>query len=1207
MCRFLLYVGVDPLTVAEVVTQPRHSLCRQTLWSAQLVTGFAVHLDGCGLGWYSLHEDDQLPCVFTSMSPAHNNANLHRLAKATRSRMFMTHVRSATTGSLSEANCHPFAAGKLLFMHNGSVGAFSAGVKRKLLASLRDDIYGGILGSTDSEHIFALFLNTFPQGTDFDHLDLVPADLLAALYETVAQLNAWEAEAAADRGVDFVSYLNIAISDGTTSVATRYVSRNGVMSDSDPSVSLYFATGSRIASVPAPDAKPGDALTDCTMVTENKTPSLVVIASEPLWDSDDWLAVPQNTAMVVTSQIDGPSRSGSTRIFSESHNWIDATPPTSPLSAAAGSFAFPPALLGSPVGLGVSGAAVVDPLDPLAGFTLPQHTTCMVLAELADKAAVAAGLSNGDIRIFDTSSYQLAVTLTGHVRAVTSLLFLQDSDLLLSGSADTYIRVWQASPPHACLGLFNSRSGSVISLAVAPDAGLLYVGMHDGFIRSLVLDDLLAALSEESPIPVSMDAVAAADNPIPLIRQPLRLHPPPAPSPYAAAASESATCSASVCTPCERPVHATANSMHRGSVLCMAYDAGAARLYSGTATGSISVWTSPALQHREALLEGHASSVLAMVLEPGRRLFSGASDTTIRVWDLTFPGPPFCLRVLSRHSSAVVAFAKCADNLVSIGSGGDVCVWSLGSLACLRLVHVPHEPLYGLMLGSTLWIGAANARCAVYDLVRHTGAVSLVESPAASSCAPLLDQLGASEVVTTEALIAMLGEFVAHASVSGSPARASACLAAARHMSDALLALGADVRIVPNPTSPRRNPIVLGRIGADPSKPTLAFYGHYDVQPASPDNGWESDPWTLTPRDGYLYGRGASDDKGPIVAFLAAVGELVAHAKCGSLPINVVFVVEGEEESGSAGLREAIEANSELLGGVDYVLLSNTYWVGDQAPCLTLGMRGVIHVALTVTGPPRDLHSGVDGGAVREPLVDLVHVLDGLFEDGNTRVAVPGFYVDVTETALDLNVHDFDLDRYLDEIGVAPGDRDANTESVLQRRWLLPSLSVHDVQGSFTGSGASSVIPRRATAKVSMRIVPDQSIDTMIARLQAHVDAVFGELNSTNSVAVKVVQAGKWWSADAESPLYGLAAEAVEEVWGAPPLFVREGGSIPVVPYLEETLGAPALHIPMGQASDNGHLANERLRVTNLVNGKRMFRRVMEGLPSLGKVKTTAS
>lgn len=459
--------------------------------------------------------------------------------------------------------------------------------------------------------------------------------------------------------------------------------------------------------------------------------------------------------------------------------------------------------------------------------------------------------------------------------------------------------------------------------------------------------------------------------------------------------------------------------------------------------------------------------------------------------------------------------------------------------------------------------------------------------------------------------------FIRIKTVSSDPSLSQECFRGAKFLLRLLEAVGAEVKLV-QPVE-GKNPVVLGRIGADPSLPTVTCYGHYDVQPAM-EPEWTDDPFEVAAVDGYLIGRGVSDNKGPVLAFVYAVKELLEERGGGrggaGLPCNVVFLIEGEEENGSIGFHDAVQQNLRWFEGTEAVLISNTLWVGERRPCITFGQRGMITASIEVRGAAKDLHSGNEGGVFSEPLADLTKLLASLV-DSRSTVSIPGFYdgirPNMLAAALDRlrESNEFSLEGYRAALGVRELTAGRSVQELLTARWCAPALSVVDVRVGTAedadtahyrfGPTRFSVIPRAAVGKVSIRFVPDQTAETLIERLTAHVRHEFAKLRSGNSVSVVVHSVGDWWEASPASELMRMAEGAVAAEWGEEPLLVREGGTMPVASALEKMLDAPALLLPMGQSSDCCHLANERIRRLNLMRGKNVIKRLLVAMGERGK------
>ncbi|KAJ2721447.1 hypothetical protein GGI07_003960 [Coemansia sp. Benny D115] len=386
-------------------------------------------------------------------------------------------------------------------------------------------------------------------------------------------------------------------------------------------------------------------------------------------------------------------------------------------------------------------------------------------------------------------------------------------------------------------------------------------------------------------------------------------------------------------------------------------------------------------------------------------------------------------------------------------------------------------------------------------------------------------------------------------------------------------------------------PVILGQYGEDPSKKTVTVYGHYDVQPALLEDGWATDPFTLVEtEDGRLVGRGSTDDKGPVLGWLLCAE---THKQAGlEMPVNLKFCFEGMEESGSEGLDEIIMREAdEWFRGTDVVCISDNYWLGTNKPCLTHGLRGVSYFHLEIEGPGADLHSGVFGGTVHEPMIDLVHLLSGLV-DSHGRIQIEGIYDQVravtdeeeaTYEGLEFSHKALATDLKHDVI--IHGDERAT----LKHRWRNPTLSIHGVEGAFYGPGDKTVIPARVRGKFSLRTVPDMQPARVAELVTAHLERAFARLGSKNRLRVIETHGGRWWYSSPAHPNFVAAAKATERVYGVKPDLTREGGSIPVTLTFEEALGVNVLLLPMGAADDGAHSINEKIDKRNYIQGIKLL------------------
>jgi acetylornithine deacetylase/succinyl-diaminopimelate desuccinylase-like protein len=389
------------------------------------------------------------------------------------------------------------------------------------------------------------------------------------------------------------------------------------------------------------------------------------------------------------------------------------------------------------------------------------------------------------------------------------------------------------------------------------------------------------------------------------------------------------------------------------------------------------------------------------------------------------------------------------------------------------------------------------------------------------------------------------------------------------------------------------HPIVLAEWRGAADAPTVLVYGHYDVQPPEPLDEWKSPPFEPTVRDGRLYGRGTADDKGQLYMHVKALEAYLATR--GSLPINVVFVAEGEEEVGSPSFGSFLDTYRERLG-CDVVVISDTGMYAEGLPSLGFSLRGLAYFEVHVTGAKSDLHSGEFGGAVPNPGNALAKIIASLHAaDG--RIAVPGFYDDVLEwdeeTRAQIRAlpHDDSAYRTDLEVKALTGEEGYGT---LERLWIRPTCDVNGMLCGYTGEGAKTVLPNRAMAKVSFRLVPDQTPAKVRALFERHVASVAPQ---GVRVEVKELHGGRPWRAKVEGPAFEAAAEALEETFGRRPVLMGGGGSIPIVPEMEERLGATALLVGFSLPGCNLHAPNEWLPVAYFEKGIETLVRLYEKLP----------
>ncbi len=376
------------------------------------------------------------------------------------------------------------------------------------------------------------------------------------------------------------------------------------------------------------------------------------------------------------------------------------------------------------------------------------------------------------------------------------------------------------------------------------------------------------------------------------------------------------------------------------------------------------------------------------------------------------------------------------------------------------------------------------------------------------------------------------------------------------------------------------HPIVYGEIIVDPSFPTVLVYGHYDVQPADPLELWNSGPFDPTIIDGKIFARGACDDKGQ---FYMHVKALEMMTKTNTMCTNIKFVIEGEEEIGSPNLASFVKANKALLKA-DVILISDTAMISMDTPSIDIGVRGLSYIEVEVTGPNRDLHSGVYGGAVANPITILSKMIASC-HDENNHITIPGFYDGVIESSAaeraKMAEAPFDEKEFMQDLGIANiwGEKGYSTN---ERTGIRPTLEVNGIWGGYTGEGAKTVLPSKAFAKISCRLVPNQSSKVITEKVLNYFKSI-----APDCVTVSAFEhhGGEPYITPIDSHEYQSAAKAIATTFGKEPIPVRGGGSIPICSLFEQELGLKIVFMGFGLDSDNLHSPNEKYDIVNFYKG----------------------
>ena len=435
-------------------------------------------------------------------------------------------------------------------------------------------------------------------------------------------------------------------------------------------------------------------------------------------------------------------------------------------------------------------------------------------------------------------------------------------------------------------------------------------------------------------------------------------------------------------------------------------------------------------------------------------------------------------------------------------------------------------------------------------------------------------------------------DFLAIPSVSAIPEYAPDCRKAAEWLAGELRRIGAQ-RVEVSETG--GHPIVVGERIEDPNLPTIVIYGHYDVQPGDPLDLWKTSPFEPIVRDGRMLGRGSADDKGQILIHLAALEALLSTR--GKLPVNVKYLFEGEEESSSVNLERWMAANPERCSG-DAVIISDSGFFDGNRPALTVGLRGITYMQVDVRNSDVDLHSGSYGGAVINPANALASMIASL-HDENRHVTVPGFYDDVVELTPDdraaFAALPFNEASYLAGIDAKATQGEAGFSTV-ERRGARPTLDVNGIWGGFTGDGSKTIIPAHAHAKISCRLVTAQDPAKIALQVEAALKAA-----APRGLQVEVQNLGNGYPflTPLGDPYLSAAASALKETFGADPLYIREGGSIPIAALFQRELSLPVVLLGFTPPDDNAHAPNESMDLGNFEGGIRTVIRALNAIAAL--------
>jgi di- and tripeptidase len=794
---------------------------------------------------------------------------------------------------------------------------------------------------------------------------------------------------------------------------------------------------------------------------------------------------------------------------------------------------------------------------PPPGLVHRWKSSQSIMSLAVDGANVFAGTQTGQILVYSLETYQFKRELTGHRGSVYCLILTQDCEerYLISGSSDSLLKVWDIDTFEEVFTIYSVHDiGDIFSVAWAPLQQTVYFGAQNASIQWIKVQREPGPTNDPSGLPaVRFDKFFDSRGPGGKM------------SPQQSKNIQNGK----KMTLLEVLPSDIVKFAHNGYVHSMFVTVlnGCNRevLVSGAGDGTVKIW---GLEDRRLTMLRCLeleTSILSMTKGSESFLYCGLTNGQVVMYDIDTSQ---VVRVDNHEASDIMTLTTVGD-CVFKGTSGLVQKWDPFKYS--RSEWLAHAGLTLAAVASKyrgsnyLVTGGNDSTVAVWDISRL--AKSQNSMPKQSVVA-----------LDNDNMIKTLGEFVSYKTVSGQESCWSDCRRCASYLRSLFHHFGAESQLLG--VEPNGNPTVYGCFkGKDRGsnkKSRILFYGHYDVIIASRSDKWDTDPFGLTALNGYLYGRGVSDNKGPVLAAIFAVAELVQSSQ---LENDVVFLIEGEEECGSGGFKEAVLNHKDLIGDIDWILLSNSYWLDDKTPCLNYGLRGVINASVTIESDRPDLHSGVHGGVYREPTIDLVNLLAKLTCDKG-RVLVPRFY----ESVRDINP---DEEQLYEAIIRTSGM--AQDKETLMRKWRYPSLTVHRIKVS--GPGNTTVIPASVKATISLRIVPDQDIEQIKESVSQYLVESFEQFESDNTLTVVFSHEAEPWLGFPFNEAFQILRRALNDEWGVDPLFIREGGSIPVVRLLEKIFDAPAAQLPCGQASDGAHLNNERLRVTNFFKTRNVLKK----------------
>ncbi|KAH0162525.1 glutathione degradosome, partial [Aureobasidium melanogenum] len=746
-----------------------------------------------------------------------------------------------------------------------------------------------------------------------------------------------------------------------------------------------------------------------------------------------------------------------------------------------------------------------------------RHDASVLALALSDDA-IFAGTQRGEILVYSLDTYDRIALLEAHKSSVLDLCICPEENLLFSTAADRITNVWDLNTYQHVYSLYSRYdTGDVFCVAYSSLLRTVYLGAQNTSIQWYDLKE-----KDHRPKPKLNDHPSLREDPFFDSRGPGGVRTPrPAdqglPARHAAGGDV-----------LEIDQDNIKHFAHYGYVYCMMLAKGVVPdvpgdqvLISAGGDGAINLWTMDAnrggaIDLLYTLDDGReeGQSILSLAID-ATFLYSGRTGGEVNVWDLETRQ---LVRSLKAHRDDVLSICIGGGYMFSAAVTGYVRKFDRQYQCASRLRAHEGQILTSAFTyhkGKPLYVtGANDDTVAVWDVS------DCIMSPTAV------------KRTTDEQMLDHLKRFIAYRTVSSDPKYKGDCRRGASYLRSVFKGFGAATEMLP--TEDGSNPIILARFRGNPStaatRKKVLFYGHYDVVAADNEQGkWITDPFVMEGVDGYLYGRGTSDNKGPIMAAIFACAELMSEQALGS---DVIFLIEGEEESGSRGFANAVKQHKQTIGDVDWILLANSYWLDDSIPCVTYGLRGVIHATVQVESDHPDLHSGVDGSSqLDEPLKDLVMLLSTL-TGTHGKVKIPNFYDPIPELSKEEEILYEDITQALVARNPDLGDpRDLALS--LMRRWREASLTVHRFQTS--GPANATIIPRLAKAALSLRLVPNQEADTVGEALIKYLQSEFNKLGSHNHMTVTIDHQAEPWLGDFNNQIFQTLDKAIMDVWGPIP------------------------------------------------------------------------